>query len=193
MKSQHRHACQFRLAAWAVSALLLADGSAWAAERAVGGRGVLLAKTPWADFVETNFPFSSSVLDARKLGDGLPADNLTPRGIVLNLGNECWACFDTDLLRVSAIWMGQGVTAVSMSRISYHIPGAKATEGQKDLPTIIGTPWLANGIYPGWQTGETISLTDPREPCPDPAEVGRGPLSPVGGRFKAVRLTQAGA
>ena len=39
------------------------------------------AASAWADFVETNFPFFSSVLDARKLGDGLPADNLTPRGI----------------------------------------------------------------------------------------------------------------
>src|SRR5881296_4410422 len=46
----------------------------------------------WADFVETNFPFFSSVLDGRKFGRELPADNLTPRGIILNLGSECWAC-----------------------------------------------------------------------------------------------------
>src|SRR5258705_10868971 len=63
----------------------------------------------WADFVEANFPFFSSVLDSRKAGPGLPADNLTPRGIVLNLGHDCWACFDTDLLRMSAIWSGKGV------------------------------------------------------------------------------------
>ena len=55
---------------------------------------------PWAGFVEPNFPFLSSVVDARSLGDGLPADNLTPRGIILKLGHECWACFDTDLLRM---------------------------------------------------------------------------------------------
>src|SRR5437763_16461650 len=89
-----------------------------------------------ADFAETNFPFFSSVLDARKLGNGFPDDNLTPRGIILNLGNECWACFDPDLLRVSAIWTGHAVTAVSMSQISYRSPAAKATEGQKDLPRI---------------------------------------------------------
>src|SRR5262245_12143381 len=40
----------------------------------------------WADFVETNFPFFSSVLDARDLGKDWPNDNLTPRGLILNLG-----------------------------------------------------------------------------------------------------------
>src|ERR1051326_2220712 len=56
----------------------------------------LSEQSNWADFVETNFPFFSSALDARKLGRELPADNLTPRGIILNLGSDCWACFDTD-------------------------------------------------------------------------------------------------
>src|SRR5205809_7196438 len=70
----------------------------------------------WSDFVETNFPFFSSVLDARKLGVGFPTNNLTPRGLILNLGQDCWACLDTDLLRVSAVWMGNGVTPASMSQ-----------------------------------------------------------------------------
>ena len=60
----------------------------------------LTVKTNW---VEADFPFFSSVLDARNVGGGLPADNLTPRGIVLNLGHDCWACFDPDLLRVAAV------------------------------------------------------------------------------------------
>src|SRR5207253_448247 len=71
---------------------------------------------PWAGFVETNFPFFSSVLDARKLGHDFPADNLTPRGLILNLGNDCWACFDTDLLRMAAIWNGKGLSAISMAQ-----------------------------------------------------------------------------
>ncbi|HVY72124.1 MAG TPA: DUF6797 domain-containing protein, partial [Verrucomicrobiae bacterium] len=147
----------------------------------------------WGDFIETNFPFFSSVLDARDLGKGFPTNNLTPRGVILNLGNDCWACFDVDLLRVSAIWQGKGVTPVSMSQISYHDPGTKAQEGQTVLPRIIGTPWIATGIYPGWQTGEEELLADPREPGLDPREVGRGPLPASVGRFKAVRLTKAGA
>ena len=149
-------------------------------------------QAPWADFVETNFPFFSSVLDARQLGHELPADNLTPRGIILNLGSDCWACFDTDLLRMSAVWVGHGISPVSMSQVSYHSPGTKAPEGQNSLPQIVGTPWLANGIYPGWQAGEQFSRADPREPAPDNQEVGRGPLSASAGRFKAVRLTKRG-
>lgn len=148
--------------------------------------------SPWAEFVEPNFPFYSSVLDARKLGQGWPSDNLTPRGLILNLGNDFWACFDTDLLRVSAIWHGKGLTPVSMAQGSYHLAGDKAPEGQEKLPQIAGTPWLANGIYPGWQKGEVINPQDPRSPAPDPKEVGRGPLPPAYGRFQAVRLTPEG-
>src|SRR2546428_13549290 len=35
----------------------------------------------WSEFVEPDFPFLSSVLYARALGDGWPTDNLTPRGL----------------------------------------------------------------------------------------------------------------
>ena len=91
---------------------------------------------------------------------------------------------------MAAIWTGQGVSPVSMSQISYHSPGTKAIEGQENLTRIEGTAWLANGIYPGWQASEQFSLTDPREPGPDPREIGRGPISPSAGQFKALRLTQ---
>lgn len=151
------------------------------------------ARTPWAGFVEPNFPFFSSVLDARKIGTGAATNNLTPRGLILNLGHDCWACFDTDLLRISAIWTGDGVTPVSMSQGSYQTAGVKAQEGQTRLPQIDGTAWLVNGIYPGWQTGERITLDDPRAPGPDAREVGRGPLPAALGRFNAVRLAGQGA
>ena len=32
----------------------------------------------WAEFVEPDFPFFSSVVDARELGGGWPTNNLTP-------------------------------------------------------------------------------------------------------------------
>lgn len=146
----------------------------------------------WGDFVETNFPFSSSILDARTLGDGLPSNNLTPRGLILNLGYGCWACFDTDLLRMSAMWTGKGITAVSMSRVSYNAAGTKAPDGERILPQILDVPWLATGLYPGWQTGEFIALDDPREPAPDKDETGRGALPKKVGRFNAIRLTAGG-
>src|SRR5258707_783391 len=78
------------------------------------------AVAPWAGFAEPDFPFFSSVLDARELGKEWPADNLTPRGLILNLGNDCWACFDTELLRMAAIWEGKGVTPVGMAQGSYQ-------------------------------------------------------------------------
>lgn len=63
--------------------------------------------SPWGEFVEQDFPFFSSVLDARDVGEDFPKDNLTPRGLILNLGHNLWACFDTDLLRVACIWEGE--------------------------------------------------------------------------------------
>ncbi len=148
--------------------------------------------SPWSSVVEPDFPFFSSVLDARKLGKGWPTENLTPRGIILNLGNDCWACFDVDLLRVSAIWQGKGITPTGMAQGSYHVQGAKAPEGQGKLPQIVGTPWIANGLYPGWQAGEKISREDPREQGRDTNEIGRGPLPADLGKFKAARLLAHG-
>src|SRR5262249_46434309 len=146
----------------------------------------------WGNFVEADFPFFSSTLDARKLGGGLPENNLTPRGLILNLGNNCWACFDLDLLRVAAMWVGDAVTPVSMSQLSYHSGGTKAVEGEEFLPEIVGVPWIASGIYPGWQISESFSPTDPREPSPDKKETGRGSLPRSLGRFNRLRLASTG-
>ena len=146
--------------------------------------------SPWAAWVEPDFPFFSSILDARRTGIG--ANNLTPRGIVLNLGHDCWVCFDIDLLRVAAVWRGPGVTAKALAPGSYRDSSRKTPGGQFPAPQPDGKLWLSNGIYPGWQAGERASLEDPREPAPSPEEVGRGPLPATMGKFKAVRLVQSG-
>lgn len=136
--------------------------------------------SPWGEFVEQDFPFFSSVLDARDVGEGFPKDNLTPRGLILNLGYNLWACFDTDLLRIACIWESEPgkppVTPVALAPGSYHVAGQKTKDGQDFLPKPIGKMWLANGIYPGWQMGEKPSFTDPREPSASEEEVGRGPI-----------------
>ena len=147
--------------------------------------------SPWAAWVEPDFPFFSSILDARRAGIG--ANNLTPRGIVLNLGHDCWVCFDTDLMRVSAVWRGPGVTPKALAPGSYHDSSRKTPGGQFPAPQPDGKLWLTNGIYPGWQSGERASLEDPREPAPSPEEVGRGALPDAMGKFKAVRLVRSGA
>ncbi len=140
---------------------------------------------PW---VEANFPFFSSVLDLRQAGPGFPATNLSPRGLVLNLGEGCWVCFDPDLLRVTALWNGPGVAARSLAPGSYADDGRKTPMGQTKLAGVEGKVWLANGIYPGWQVGTRLSVADPRTPAPSPEEVGRGAIDPALGHFEAVRL-----
>ncbi|MEW6306965.1 MAG: DUF6797 domain-containing protein [Verrucomicrobiota bacterium] len=150
------------------------------------------APSPWAEWVEPNFPFYSSILDARKAGPEFPTNNLTPRGLVLNLGGDCWACFDTDLLRVAAVWKGKGVTPKALAPGSYHDWGKKTPGGQFPAPEPDGTVLSASGIYPGWQAGGSLFLADPREPAPTPTEVGRGPLPESFGRFDAIRHVREG-
>ena len=145
-----------------------------------------------ADWVEPDFPFFSSVIDAGRAGAGFPARNLTPRGLVLRIGADHWVGFDTDLLRVAAMWRGKGVTPTALAPGSYNKPDKKTPGGQTALPEPDGKVWIANGIYPGWQTGERPAFDDPREPAPSPEEVGRGPLAEGAGRFKAVRQVRRG-
>ena len=171
----------------AIAATVLACGIADAAPKEKSAP----APSPWAAWVEPDFPFFSSILDARHTGSG--EKNLTPRGVVLNLGRDCWLCFDTDLLRVAAIWRGPGVTAKALAPGSYHDSSRKTPGGQFPAPQPDGKLWLLNGIYPGWQTGDRAVLEDPRAPAPSPEEVGRGALPEAMGRFTAVRQVNGGA
>jgi mono/diheme cytochrome c family protein len=150
----------------------------------------------WSPFVESNFPFYSSVLDARKADGGFATNNLSPRAIILNLPEELHVAFDIDLLRVAAIWRGPGVTPVSMAQGSYENTnwGKKAPEGQGLLPEIVGEVWYVNGLYPGVRVGKPgeAELRDPRPPNEGAFadEYGRGPLP--GANFRAVQLTSNG-
>lgn len=145
---------------------------------------------PWAAWVEPDFPFYSSILDARR--EGVGANNLTPRGLILKLDHDCWACFDTDMLRVAAVWKGKGITDKALAPGSYLDAGRKTPGGQFPAPQLDGKLWLGNGLFPGWQSGGKVSTEDPREPAPSPEEAGRGPIAESLGRFQAVRLVKGG-
>ena len=151
-----------------------------------GRKTKTFAPQPWGSWVEADFPFFSSILDARREGTG--KDNLTPRGLIIKLPHDTWACFDTDLLRVSAVWRGKGVSDKALAPGSYHDPGRKTLGGQFPAPQPEGKLWLGHAIIPGWQTGTKVDLTDPRTPAPSPQEVGRGPLPEALGRFESVEL-----
>ena len=172
-----------------VLALLLV--AVWQSGQSAAPQEKPVAETRWADWVESGFPFFSSVVDARGAGVGA-ADNLSPRALVLNLGGGCWAAFDTDLLRLAVVWHGAGLSADALAPGSYHRPDKKTPGGQSPLPTPVGTVWTASGIYPGWQAGERPDFRDPRDPAPSPEEVGRGPLPEPLGRFEAVHLEPDG-
>ncbi|MEN3941428.1 DUF6797 domain-containing protein [Prosthecobacter sp. SYSU 5D2] len=123
-----------------------------------------------------------------------PKINITPCGLILNIGHNFWTCFDTDLLRISAIWEGEEdkalLTPDALAPGSYHIAGQKTKDGQEYLPKPVGNVWLTTGIYPGWQIGEKPSFTDPLEPGPSLDEVGRGGLS--GSSFSGMKAGGSG-
>jgi glucose/arabinose dehydrogenase/mono/diheme cytochrome c family protein len=141
---------------------------------------------PWGPWVEADFPFFSSILDARREGAG--KHNLTPRGLIIKLPHDTWACFDTDLLRVSAVWRGKGVSDKALAPGSYHDPSRKTLGGQFPAPQPDGKLWVGHAIIPGWQLGSTVDRKDPRSPAPSPEEVGRGPIPTTLGQFQSVEL-----
>lgn len=141
-------------------------------------------------FIESDFPFFSTTVDWRSSPEGFPESNLTPRGVVLQLGGGYWACFDPDLLRMSAIWQGGFKGLRGMAHTSYLVPGKKADAGQDNLTEAEGSLWLATGLIPGGSIGEFQS-SDPRRKVEDPTEVGRGPLPASFGRWNGLYLSDS--
>lgn len=163
-----------------------------AAAAATLGAQTAEPESPWGDYVERDFPFFSSVLDCRDLGEGFPKGNLIPRGLILNLGHNVWACYDLDLVRIACVWQGEAgqppVTPEALAPGSYHIAGQKTKDGQEFLPKPVGRVLAVNGLYPGWQLGDYPVYHDPREPAPSVEEVGRGALPANMARLNAVSV-----
>jgi cytochrome c2 len=131
-----------------------------------------------APFVEPGFPFFGSTVDARKLG---APENVATRGIVLLLGNDTYATFDPDLLRMAIGWRGEFLELTTMAQISYQEAGNK----ENSIPRVLGTPVFTTGIYPGWMTGRP-DFRDPRPAGANPEDVGRGPLPAQLGRWSGL-------
>jgi cytochrome c2 len=161
----------------------------------IGGLATSLASGPnYAPWTEKDFPFTSTSLDLRDLEPQAVPMNITPRGLLLNLGENLWLCFDTELLRVAALWRGHGVTPEALAPLSYQeSKNLKTRGGQELLPKPDGKIILWNGVYPGWQLENPATFTDPRKPQPSAAEPGRGPLPKTHARFQAIRLEEGGA
>ncbi len=136
-----------------------------------------------ASFVEPDFPFITTSVDARKLGEGFPNDNITPRCLAIKLGSDAYTCFDTDMLRWSVAWTGDFLPMVTMAQISYRDFHNKSNE----IPLIAGKPKIATGQYPGW-TGASPEFSDPRPPSPYPEAPKWGPLPQKVGRWNGLYL-----
>lgn len=134
-----------------------------------------------ADFVEPGFPFIVATVDARGLGSGFAANNVATRGVVLFLGDDVYAAFDPDLLRMAVGWHGDSLELVTMAQISYQEPNNKANQ----IPKVLGHPVFANGLYAGWQHASS-AFRDPRPPAPNPNDPGRGPLPAEHGRWNGI-------
>ena len=113
-------------------------------------------KSLYGGFIEKDFPFINSALDLGKSPAGFPKNNYTPRGVFIELAEGTWACFDRDLLRVSAIWHGGDFEMNTMAQVSYPGTGNKS----KSFPKIKGTLDFATGVYPGFSLNKTFK--DPR-------------------------------
>lgn len=161
-------------------------GAGALAALAVVARGAPARETapePFADFVEPDFPFFASILQAGDLGADFPLPNLSVRCLVLQLGGDSYACFDTDLLRVAAAWHGGFMSLGTMAQVSYREEGNKETA----LPRIQGRPIVATGMMPGWYAG-SADFADPRPEGRHPGAMGRGPLPPEQARWRGVQL-----
>src|SRR5690606_8712118 len=129
-------------------------------------------------FVEDNFPYITVPLDARKLGNSFPDDNVTARGLAIQLGNDSYACFDMDLLRWCVGWTGAFLPMVMPAQVSYRDFFKK---NNNELPYILGTPKIATGMYAGWSANTPVfkdvrgsdQLTEGMYWGPVPAKIGQ--------------------
>ncbi len=126
-----------------------------------------------APFVESDFPFITASIDLRELGERYPGDNAVVRGLTVQLGNEAYASFDTDLLRWSVAWTGEFLDLLGMAHVSYEDFFNKKNR----IPLVKGQPQMATGMYPGWTT-KAFAHEDPRKPNMREGGFKWGPIPP---------------
>ena len=141
----------------------------------------------WGEFVEPGFPFVSATVDAREIPGGALERNLIVRGVVVFLGNDTYACYDTDLVRLGVVWHGGFLDYKSMATHTYYNQGKKNQGGQTWVSKPQGECVTATGLYAGGQ-GSELSFEDPRPPVPDPREIGRGPVKDSVAQWKGLHV-----
>jgi len=139
----------------------------------------------FAPFVESAFPFITTSFDGRDLGEGFPKDNISARVLAIKLGNNAYACFDTDMLRWSVAWTGDFMPMVTMAQVSYADFHNKGNQ----IPKIGGEAKLATGVYPGWSIDQPM-VKDPRKASPHPDSPAWGAIPAEIGRYEGAYTMQ---
>ena len=129
---------------------------AWAADAAKAARKSW--KETKSNLIQADFPFQKACIGAK-----FPANNKANKGIAMILGNEAFACFDTDLLRMSAGWtsgaaQGKGGTTVAGFITTKGVTFDGSHGGH---PEIAGDQKFGLRQMPGWADKDG-SFTDPR-------------------------------
>jgi len=137
------------------------------------------AQPLYRSFNDDSFPFLESTLDLRGIAPKGNDDNLAPRATIFKLPEDCYVAFDTELLRVIAVWQGNFLKLRGIAMLSYADPLTKEGKGISQLPAPRGKVFAATGRYPGWQPTRQLSTADPRDLWIDERELGRGPLDPA--------------
>lgn len=173
--------------------IILAIGCATSVTVSSQDNAHLALDSPFASFVQDDFPFFTQTLDARSFGEAAESTNLTPRAIIFPLKDGWNAAFDPDLLRWALIWrsndQGEYLRMDGMAPGSYRLPERKSQAGQDELPQPIGTPVLASDSLPGCWAGQQPPTADPRDRgAAQEGELSLGPLPADVARFSGLRL-----
>ena len=125
-----------------------------------GFDGTLGARTRWADMDFGPFFSSTLLIPSQK-------QNVTHKAISLRLGPKHAAAFDTELLRVSAVWAGEFLSIKPFR------------EGLGGPPDVGGQITWSTAPAPGWAVGHELNLADPRASP-------HGPMPRTFGRYKGL-------
>ncbi len=96
--------------------------------------------------LDQDFSFQNACIGAK-----FPANNVANKGIALKVGNDAYVCFDTDLLRMSAGWIGKFL----------NFEGVTFSGSHGNFPTIAGEQKFGTKALPGFSDGEG-NFADPR-------------------------------
>lgn len=149
------------------------------------------AAPPYTKFLDEDFSFKELTI---AIGEAnAPDRDVVSRSVVLPLGDGFYVAFDTELLRVAAVWSGEFSAPLGVSFSSYALPLNKIGGGFRQLASPSGTVFSRSGIFPGWQDSERILFEDTRSAYIDDLEPGRGPMDPGVASWQGIFDTYEGA